>query len=172
MHQVLTPSYQCRELLTWRACKQTHVYPACMPQVLTPSYQCRELLSWRACKQTHVYPACMPQVLTPSYHAENYSPDDNRFDHRQFLYNFRYEPPYCMHLPSATWLAAFDFKLQVLSCLYQCLSSLCLDLAYSWFTLAVVKLRCLFLSLKSEECVHCRGEGCEHQVLAIQSTTH
>jgi len=25
-------------------------------------------------------------VLTPSYHAENYSPDDNRFDHRQFLY--------------------------------------------------------------------------------------
>jgi hypothetical protein len=27
-------------------------------------------------------------VLTPSYHAENYSPDDNRFDHRQFLYNY------------------------------------------------------------------------------------
>lgn len=26
-------------------------------------------------------------VLTPSYHAENYSPDDNRFDHRQFLYD-------------------------------------------------------------------------------------
>lgn len=26
-------------------------------------------------------------VLTPSYHAENYSPDDNRYDHRQFLYN-------------------------------------------------------------------------------------
>lgn len=26
-------------------------------------------------------------VLTPSYHAESYSPDDNRFDHRQFLYN-------------------------------------------------------------------------------------
>ncbi|VVC91635.1 unnamed protein product [Leptidea sinapis] len=25
-------------------------------------------------------------VLTPSYHAESYSPDDNRFDHRQFLY--------------------------------------------------------------------------------------
>ena len=25
-------------------------------------------------------------VLTPSYHAENYSPEDNRFDHRQFLY--------------------------------------------------------------------------------------
>ena len=26
-------------------------------------------------------------VLTPSYHAENYSPDDNRFDLRPFLYN-------------------------------------------------------------------------------------
>lgn len=25
-------------------------------------------------------------VLTPSYHAERYSPDDNRFDHRPFLY--------------------------------------------------------------------------------------
>ncbi|XP_055388575.1 uncharacterized protein LOC129617270, partial [Condylostylus longicornis] len=25
-------------------------------------------------------------TLTPSYHAEAYSPDDNRFDHRQFLY--------------------------------------------------------------------------------------
>jgi NAD+ synthase (glutamine-hydrolysing) len=25
--------------------------------------------------------------LTPSYHAEGYSPDDNRFDLRQFLYN-------------------------------------------------------------------------------------
>ena len=29
-------------------------------------------------------------VLTPSYHAENYSPDDNRFDHRQFLYNVKW----------------------------------------------------------------------------------
>lgn len=26
-------------------------------------------------------------VITPSYHAENYSPDDNRYDLRQFLYN-------------------------------------------------------------------------------------
>ncbi len=26
-------------------------------------------------------------TLTPSYHAENYSPDDNRFDFRPFLYN-------------------------------------------------------------------------------------
>lgn len=29
-------------------------------------------------------------VLTPSYHAENYSPDDNRFDLRPFLYNTRW----------------------------------------------------------------------------------
>ncbi|GJX85636.1 glutamine-dependent NAD(+) synthetase [Tanacetum coccineum] len=29
-------------------------------------------------------------VLTPSYHAESYSPDDNRFDLRQFLYNSRW----------------------------------------------------------------------------------
>ena len=26
-------------------------------------------------------------VITPAYHAETYSPDDNRYDHRQFLYN-------------------------------------------------------------------------------------
>jgi NAD+ synthase (glutamine-hydrolysing) len=29
-------------------------------------------------------------TLTPSYHAENYSPDDNRFDQRQFLYNVKW----------------------------------------------------------------------------------
>ena len=29
-------------------------------------------------------------MLTPAYHAESYSPDDNRFDHRQFLYNTRW----------------------------------------------------------------------------------
>lgn len=26
-------------------------------------------------------------ILTPACHAESYSPDDNRFDHRPFLYN-------------------------------------------------------------------------------------
>ena len=30
-------------------------------------------------------------VLTPSYHAENYSPEDNRFDLRPFLYNTDWE---------------------------------------------------------------------------------
>jgi NAD+ synthase (glutamine-hydrolysing) len=29
-------------------------------------------------------------TLTPSYHAEGYSPDDNRFDLRQFLYNTKW----------------------------------------------------------------------------------
>ncbi len=29
-------------------------------------------------------------VLTPSYHAEQYSPDDNRFDLRPFLINPRF----------------------------------------------------------------------------------
>ena len=29
-------------------------------------------------------------VITPSYHAEAYSPDDNRFDLRQFLYNTKW----------------------------------------------------------------------------------
>lgn len=29
-------------------------------------------------------------VLTPSYHAESYSPEDNRYDLRQFLYNSRW----------------------------------------------------------------------------------
>ena len=30
-------------------------------------------------------------TLTPSYHAEDYSPDDNRFDLRPFLQNPRFE---------------------------------------------------------------------------------
>jgi len=29
-------------------------------------------------------------TITPSYHAEAYSPDDNRFDLRQFLYNVKW----------------------------------------------------------------------------------
>jgi NAD+ synthase (glutamine-hydrolysing) len=29
-------------------------------------------------------------VLTPAYHAESCSPDDNRFDLRQFFYNVRW----------------------------------------------------------------------------------
>ena len=29
-------------------------------------------------------------VITPAVHAETYSPDDNRFDHRPFLYNAKW----------------------------------------------------------------------------------
>uniref|UniRef100_A0A915HEJ1 Glutamine-dependent NAD(+) synthetase n=1 Tax=Romanomermis culicivorax TaxID=13658 RepID=A0A915HEJ1_ROMCU len=29
-------------------------------------------------------------VITPSYYAESYSPDDHRYDHRQFLYNVKW----------------------------------------------------------------------------------
>lgn len=29
-------------------------------------------------------------TVTPSYHAESYSPDDNRFDMRPFLYNIQW----------------------------------------------------------------------------------
>jgi len=29
-------------------------------------------------------------TVTPAYHAEAYSPDDNRFDLRQFLYNSKW----------------------------------------------------------------------------------
>lgn len=29
-------------------------------------------------------------TITPAFHAESYSIDDNRFDLRQFLYNFRW----------------------------------------------------------------------------------
>ena len=30
-------------------------------------------------------------TLTPSYHAESYSPDDNRYDLRPFLYNVAWD---------------------------------------------------------------------------------
>ena len=30
-------------------------------------------------------------TITPAYHAEGYSPDDNRFDLRQFLYNVKWD---------------------------------------------------------------------------------
>ncbi len=34
-------------------------------------------------------------VSTPAYHAEMYSPDDHRHDHRPFLYNVQW--PYQFH---------------------------------------------------------------------------
>lgn len=34
-------------------------------------------------------------TLTPAYHAENYGPDDNRYDLRQFLYNTQWRQQFC-----------------------------------------------------------------------------
>lgn len=34
-------------------------------------------------------------TLTPAYHAESYSPDDNRFDLRPFLYNTTWPWQFC-----------------------------------------------------------------------------
>jgi len=45
-------------------------------------------------KDFYFYHACQRHkmtTLTPSYHAENYSPDDNRFDLRPFLQNVRFD---------------------------------------------------------------------------------
>ena len=45
-------------------------------------------------KDFYFYHACNRHkmtTLTPSYHAENYSPDDNRFDLRPFLQNVRFD---------------------------------------------------------------------------------
>eukprot|EP00026_Physarum_polycephalum_P017615 Phypoly_transcript_18893.p1 GENE.Phypoly_transcript_18893~~Phypoly_transcript_18893.p1 ORF type:complete len:121 (+),score=10.02 Phypoly_transcript_18893:348-710(+) len=35
-------------------------------------------------------------TLTPSYHAEGYSPDDNRYDLRPFLYNSKWSTQFCV----------------------------------------------------------------------------
>ena len=43
-------------------------------------------------------------TITPAYHAEGYSPDDNRFDLRQFLYNAQWPRQFAVidHLVAAT----------------------------------------------------------------------
>ena len=43
-------------------------------------------------------------MITPAYHAESYSPDDNRFDLRPFLYNVQW----------AWQFAAIDQKVEIL----------------------------------------------------------
>ncbi|EGG16403.1 glutamine-dependent NAD(+) synthetase [Cavenderia fasciculata] len=35
-------------------------------------------------------------TITPSYHAEAYSPDDNRYDHRPFLYNTKWDTQFAL----------------------------------------------------------------------------
>lgn len=49
------------------------------------AYQVADKVRWFFCKySTNRHKMT---TLTPAYHAESYSPDDNRFDLRPFLYN-------------------------------------------------------------------------------------
>ena len=50
---------------------------------LTPSSVAAKVKHFWA---THAAARHKMTTLTPAYHAEAYSPDDNRFDHRPFLY--------------------------------------------------------------------------------------
>nr|XP_012145464.1 PREDICTED: probable glutamine-dependent NAD(+) synthetase isoform X2 [Megachile rotundata] len=60
-------------------CKLVHTWDKCTPKEVADKvkhfYRCYAI---NRHKMT---------ILTPSCHAETYSPDDNRFDHRPFLYN-------------------------------------------------------------------------------------
>ena len=52
------------------------------------------MLSVAQVKDFYFYHACNRHkmtTLTPSYHAEDYSPDDNRFDLRPFLQNVMFD---------------------------------------------------------------------------------
>jgi NAD+ synthase (glutamine-hydrolysing) len=39
----------------------------------------------------NLFASCKNSTITKAYHAEGYSPDDNRFDLRQFLYNVKWD---------------------------------------------------------------------------------
>jgi NAD+ synthase (glutamine-hydrolysing) len=60
---------------------------AASPAALPPLEVARRVKHFFSCYAANRHKAT---VLPPSYHAESYSPDDNRFDHRQFLYNARW----------------------------------------------------------------------------------
>lgn len=49
------------------------------------AYQVADKVRWFFCKYS--MNRHKMTTLTPAYHAESYSPDDNRFDLRPFLYN-------------------------------------------------------------------------------------
>jgi NAD+ synthase (glutamine-hydrolysing) len=72
--------------------KQSHCGPFSMFCKLTQTWSKECTPEEVAAKVKHFY-RCYAinrhkmTVLTPSYHAETYSPDDNRFDLRPFLYN-------------------------------------------------------------------------------------
>ncbi|XP_033217221.1 glutamine-dependent NAD(+) synthetase [Belonocnema kinseyi] len=78
-------------------CKLVHTWDNCTPKEVADKvkhfYRCYAI---NRHKMT---------VLTPSCHAETYSPDDNRFDHRPFLYNHSWK-----------WqFNAIDYQVQQLS---------------------------------------------------------
>uniref|UniRef100_A0A8B9S2A7 Glutamine-dependent NAD(+) synthetase n=1 Tax=Apteryx owenii TaxID=8824 RepID=A0A8B9S2A7_APTOW len=55
-------------------------------------------------------------TLTPAYHAENYSPDDNRFDLRPFLYNTTWSWQFrCIDKQVNTLLVSYDFIFKALT---------------------------------------------------------
>lgn len=63
-------------------------------------------------------------TMTPSYHAETYSPDDNRYDHRQFLYNVAWPWQFTCIDTQVVFLLYKTLIYGFLTDLPQCVSSL------------------------------------------------
>ena len=61
-------------------------------------------------------------TLTPAYHAESYSPDDNRFDLRPFLYNTRWPWQFRCIEDQVKWADAAFFPAKYLSRKHQLVS--------------------------------------------------
>ena len=86
---VLTPSYHAESY-------SSQAVHSCPPLLVTKTRPaCRHTPAETADKVKHFFRCYAGNrhkatVLTPSFHAESYSPDDNRFDHRPFLYNVRW----------------------------------------------------------------------------------
>ncbi|RLU27000.1 hypothetical protein DMN91_000799 [Ooceraea biroi] len=60
-------------------CRLVHMWDHCTPKEVADKVK-----HFYRCYAIHRHKMT---ILTPSCHAETYSPDDNRFDHRPFLYN-------------------------------------------------------------------------------------
>ncbi|XP_054002017.1 glutamine-dependent NAD(+) synthetase isoform X1 [Hylaeus anthracinus] len=60
-------------------CRLVHMWEKCSPKEVADKV--KHFYRWYAINRHKM------TILTPSCHAETYSPDDNRFDHRPFLYN-------------------------------------------------------------------------------------
>ncbi|XP_014485628.1 PREDICTED: probable glutamine-dependent NAD(+) synthetase isoform X2 [Dinoponera quadriceps] len=64
-------------------CRLVHMWDHCTPKEVADKVK-----HFYRCYAIHRHKMT---VLTPSCHAETYSPDDNRFDHRPFLYNYTWK---------------------------------------------------------------------------------